>query len=228
MSVSGTTGLPPASPPMDFGRSFTFIFRDPRWLNKTLIGGLFYLAGFFLIGYVFILGYLAQLVRNVIAGVETPLPEWNDLGEFFKDGLKLMVVGFGYMLPIFLLTALIIIPAVLLESSNHGQFSGAFAGCAVVLIIPFSLVISVILPAAALRCIVLQNISAAFDLRAVFAFVRENAGNYLMAVVIYFVAGFLAQFGVLLLCVGVVFTAFLALVVAAHAFGQVWVAARTQ
>ena len=226
-----TDSAPPTSGPsqMDFGRSFTFIFNDPRWLNKTLIGGLFYIAGFFLIGYVFILGYLARLVRNVIDGVENPLPEWDDLGGYFADGLKLIVVGFVYMLPIILLTALLIIPAVLLGTDNRtGDLSGAFAGCVVLLILPFSFLISAILPAAALRCIVLRKVSAAFDIPAVLRFVRDNAGNYLMAVAIYFVAGFAAQFGVILLCVGVVFTAFLALAVSAHAFAQVWSASRAR
>ena len=229
MTVTDTTPPTSGPPQMDFGRSFTFIFNDPRWLNKTLIGGLFYLAGFFLIGYVFILGYLARLVRNVIAGVQHPLPEWDDLGEYFGDGLKLIVVGFGYMLPIIILTALLIIPAVMLGMDNRtGDLSGVFASCVVLLILPVSFLISVILPAAALRCIVLGKVSAAFDIRAVLGFVRENVGNYLMAIAIYFVAGFAAQFGVILLCVGVVFTAFLALAVAAHAFGQVWIGSRVR
>ena len=71
---------PPPAPPLttppaaqlDFAKPFTFVFEDPRWLNKILIGGLFYLAGFLVIGWFFILGYVARLTRNVVGGVAQP------------------------------------------------------------------------------------------------------------------------------------------------------------
>src|SRR5688572_22503611 len=83
--VNPPTGLPPSGVPpgqFDFGSPFTYVFDDPRWAQKVLVGGLFYLAGFFIIGWFFLLGYVAQTTRNVIAGVQRPLPEWEDLGGF--------------------------------------------------------------------------------------------------------------------------------------------------
>src|SRR5256885_15302463 len=82
----------PASPAFDFIQPFAFVFQDERWVTKVLLGGLFYLAGFFIVGIFFILGYCARLARNVIAGVEKPLPEWDDLGVYFTDGVKVFCV----------------------------------------------------------------------------------------------------------------------------------------
>src|SRR5437870_5119108 len=79
----------PGTPQFDFAKPFTYVFDDPRWLQKILIGGLFYLAGVVLVGWFFILGYVAQVTRNVIAGMTHPLPEWDDLGSFFSEGLRI-------------------------------------------------------------------------------------------------------------------------------------------
>ena len=98
---------PPPAPPaptapagFDFVRPFAFVFDDPRWLPKILVGGLFYLLGFLLIGFFFIMGYQARLARNVIAGVQNPLPEWDDLGEYFGEGLRLIGVVLVWIIPL--------------------------------------------------------------------------------------------------------------------------------
>jgi hypothetical protein len=62
----------------------------------------------------------------------------------------------------------------------------------------------------------------AFKFAKIWGFIRGNIGNYLLAFVVWLVARFAAGFGVILLCVGVIFTAFWALCVAAYAFGQVY------
>src|SRR5438552_19150065 len=58
-----STAAPPPPPPrsttpaFDFIQPFAFTFQDERWLQKVLIGGLFYIAAFFLVGVFFIMGY---------------------------------------------------------------------------------------------------------------------------------------------------------------------------
>jgi len=45
---------PPSSPPpkagFDFVKPFAFVFEDARWINKVLMGGVFQLLSFMLIG----------------------------------------------------------------------------------------------------------------------------------------------------------------------------------
>src|SRR5205823_9274962 len=80
VSPSVTTTPPPPPPPqrpaqtLDFVRPFAFTFEAPEWVQKILLGGVFVLASVVLIGVFFVYGYLARLVRNVIAGNPQPLP----------------------------------------------------------------------------------------------------------------------------------------------------------
>ena len=229
-----TAPPPPPAPPApagyDFVRPFAFVFDDPRWLPKILIGGLFYLLGFLLIGFVFILGYQARLARNVIAGLQHPLPEWDELGEFFAEGLRLLGVVFVWMLPIFILTMFFIVPGAILSEANNETLEAA-GGCVVAgvwcLMVPLSLAVTFFLPASLLMAVVERRFGAAFEFDRIWPFIRKNIGDYLLAVVIYFVARFAGGLGIILLCVGVLFTAFWAMCVTTYAFAQVWVRART-
>ncbi len=224
---------PPAAPPtppssgraFDFGKPFTFVFDDPRWMQKILMGGLFYLAAMVIVGWFFILGYLAQMVRNVIRGDANPLPEWENLGEFFNEGLRLAGVALCWILPIVVVVVLFVVPIVVfgaVDSEVMNDFGGGLAGCMACLIVPLSLAITFFMPASLLFAMVEKRFGAAFELRRLWPFIKANIGNYLLAIVVYLIARTLGGFGVILLCVGVVFTAFWALLITFHAFAQVY------
>lgn len=218
---------PPASAPasFDFVKPFAFTFEDPRWINKVLIGGLFYLLAFLIVGIFFIFGYLARLARNVIAGVAHPLPEWDDLGEYFAEGLRLFGVVLLWMLPVFALVAVFIIPSIVASQMDNEalrNISGCMTGAMWCLVFPLSLAVTIFLPAALLFTVVERRFGAAFEFGRIWAFIKANIGDYLLAIVIYFVARFLAGFGIVLLCIGVIFTAFWALLITTYAFAQVY------
>lgn len=215
----------PAAPQFDFGKPFTYVFDDPRWLQKVLIGGLFYLAGFLLIGWFFLLGYMARVIRNVIAGAAVPLPEWDDLGGFFADGLRLVGVGLVYILPPMVLFLSIMIPAGILGGiDNQGAqaIGSTLAGCLSCLFVPLAFAMIFFLPGSLLFAVVEQRFGAAFEFGRIWVFIRANIGNYLLAVVVYLIARFLGGFGIALLCIGVIFTGFWSLLITAHAFAQVY------
>ena len=81
---------------------FTFPFRDPRWKEKFLIGSGLTLAGSFIpiVPILATLGYSARLAR---AGADNSdaaqLPEWDDWGDLFIDGLRQFGAFFLLMLP---------------------------------------------------------------------------------------------------------------------------------
>lgn len=213
----------PGAPQFDFGKPFTYVFDDPRWLQKILIGGLFYLASFLLVGWFFILGYVARVVRNIIADVKLPLPEWEDLGGFFNEGVRLFAISLIYALPIVLMVSVMIPASILGEADNSAlQALGSVAGCVACLFIPFMLVTMFFLPAALLFAVVEQRFGAAFELGRLWPFVRANIGNYLLAIVIHIIAQHLGGFGIALLCIGVVFTGFWSFLITAHGFAQVY------
>ncbi len=223
---------PPPSPSdakasFDFVKPFAFVFEDARWLNKVLIGGLFQLLAMMLIGIPFLLGYLAKMIRNVIAGDPLPLPEWDDLGEKFTEGLRLVGVGFVYILPLFVLIGIFVIPAAILGTiSQHTNSDFDPAGCVVAgmwcLIFPISLAYMFWMPAAMLHAVVEQRFGAAFEFGRIKNFIVDNIGNYLLSIVILFVARVAASLGLILFCIGIVFTAFWGMLVTFYAFAQTW------
>ena len=215
----------PATSGFDFARPFTFTFEDPRWVQKVLLGGLFTLASVFIIGAFFLYGYLARLVRNVIAGVERPLPEWDDLGEYFSEGVRLFCVALVYMLPLLALVLLFIVPSIIAQSADNDvlrNVGGGMAACVWCIIFPLSLAMAIWLPGAMLFAIVERRFGAAFEFAQIAAFIKGNVGNYLLAFVVWLVVRMIVPFGFILLCVGIVFTTFWSFVVAGYAFGQVW------
>ncbi len=190
-----------------------------------LLGGLFVLASFLIIGIFFVYGYLARLVRNVINAEQFPLPEWDDLGEFFTEGVKLFVVGVVYAIPLAVIVGVLIVPTMILGAGDNEAartIGGIAASVIWCLIFPLSLAFALWMPAALLMVIVTGQFSAAFDFSHIFGFIRANVGNYILAFVVWLVARFAASLGLLLLCVGVVFTVFWAFTVAAYAFGQTY------
>lgn len=208
-------------------KPFAFVFEDARWLNKVLIGGLFQLLAFMLVGIPFLLGYLARMIRNVVAGDPVPLPEWDDLGDKFTEGLRLLGVGLVYVLPLFVLIGLCVIPAVIVGGLSHHMDSDFDpAGCMVAgmwcLIFPISLAYMFWMPAALLHAVVDESFGAAFDFGRIRRFIANNIGNYLLSIVILFVARVAASLGMILFCIGIVFTMFWGMLVTFYAFAQTW------
>ncbi|MDX1582784.1 MAG: DUF4013 domain-containing protein [Thermoanaerobaculia bacterium] len=216
---------PPAGPrtnKFDLGKAFTFAFQDPRWLEKILIGGLFWIATFLIVGWFFIFGYMARLVRGIVAGVDDRLPEWNDLGEMFTEGLKLCIVAIVWYIPIILVMAPLLVWAIIFDEMGSPHLSEMFAGCMVLIIVPLALVISFVLPAALVRAAIYRTVGAGLAIGPVFAFVRDNFVNFLLSFIVYLAANFIGQMGIVIFCIGVFFTSFWGLAVASHAYGQTW------
>jgi hypothetical protein len=224
-----TTPAPAGS--VDFGRSFTFVTEDPEWVKKILIGGVFALACVLLVGVPFVLGYFSRTLRNVVAGQPRPLPDWDDLGGLFNEGLRLTAVYLLYTLGVVAAVAalgcLLAVPFMLFSSAG-GHVGDAFAALGGLGIVAFyglvmvgSLALAVYLPAALARSALRGTVSDGFAGREILGFIQANLANYLIALVIYLLASFLSQFGILLCCVGIFPAAFWSYMVLAVALGQV-------
>ena len=189
------------------------------------------LASIFIIGAFFVYGYLAKLARNVIAGEQYPLPEWDDLGEFFSEGLRLFGVALVYMLPFIVLMFIFIVPSIIAEAADNDamrNIGGGMAACVWCIIFPLGLAMALWLPAALMFAAVERRFGAAFEFAQIAAFIKANIGNYLLAFVVWLVVRMIVPFGMILLCVGIFLTSFWSLVVAAYSFGQVWRLAPTR
>jgi len=228
-----STALPVPSGSVDFGRAFTSVTENPDWIKKVLVGGAFTLLSSVLVGIPFVLGYFARTLRNVVDGAPRPLPEWDDLGGLFTEGLRLTAVYLVYALGVAVvcggLGCALMMPAMLLGGARTSEFDpsqavGAVSGLAMVALYAIfmlaSLAMALYLPAAIARAALRGTVGDGFGWRAIVAFIKANPGNYLLSLVVYLAASLLAQFGVVLCCVGIFPAVFWSYLVLAHALGQ--------
>jgi hypothetical protein len=225
-----SSAAPAPTGTVDFGRSFTFVTEDPEWVKKILIGGLFAIACLLLVGVPFVLGYFSRTLRNVVAGEPRPMPEWEDLGGLFSEGLRLTAVYLLYTLGIVAVLAafgcVLALPLTLLSGSGArpSEALGLLGGLGIValygVLMLVSLALAVYLPAALARSALRGTVADGFAWREVLGFIRANLGNYLLTLVIYLLASFLSQLGMVLCCVGIFPAAFWGYMVLAAALGQ--------
>ncbi len=229
-----TASAAPAGPAtIDFAQCLRFVIKDPEWIKKVLIGGLFTLLSCLIVGAFFVAGYWARLVKRVAAGEARPLPDWDDLGGIFGDGLRIVGLYFIYTLGAGLIVGIPAGAGVLLlisagaaagRSEDAGGAVAALGGLGLTglyaLFLILMLALSLYLPAAFVRVILKDDFGAGFAFRETLAFIRANLGNYALSLVLYLLASFVAQFGVLLCCVGVFPIAFWGYCVLGFALGE--------
>ncbi len=82
---------------VDLQKPFYYQFDDTQWLTKLGVGALISLVPILNFA---VAGYAVQIVRNVAASAPEPLPNWDDLGAKFRDGLLLALAALVYAIPI--------------------------------------------------------------------------------------------------------------------------------
>jgi hypothetical protein len=157
-----------------------------------------------------------------------PLPEWDDLGGIFQDGLAPVGAYLCYGLVATLVPGSIGC-VIGLAAGGLGSAGSSEAGEAAValglvafygLALLVGLAMMLFVPAAFTRMVLQERFSAAFEFGEIFAYIKRNAGNYLLAVLAYFIASMISQFGILLLCIGIFPAAFWSYVVLAWSLGE--------
>ena len=224
---------------MDFGRSFTFMTEDPQWINKLLIAGVMLLAGvllsFIIVGIVPLLifaGYMVELLQNTASGNPQPLPEWNDFGTKLMKGLHVAAIGIVYALPLILFACCQFVLGIAIGGAKGGTNAqpnetlatlstlvGLCFGCFAAV---YGIVLAVVTPAAITQYAVTGQLPAAFRFSEVIAYIRNNASNYIVAILLGIVAGFVAQFGIIACVIGLFVTAPWAQFVQYHLYGEVY------
>ncbi len=190
----------------NLGRAFNFMFEDPEWLQKILIGGCFVLLCCILIGVPFVLGYMLLVVKNTAEGRPLPLPRWDNLGEKFTSGLMFFIVILLWTIPLAVIYfILIFIPCI-----------GWLAIAAI------NILVALIRPYIAARFALSGNISDAFDFPGIIAFFSQNVVNLLLVFVMSIVFMVLAGLGIIALGVGILFTLFWAYLGMAFLAGELY------
>jgi len=222
---------------MDYGKSFTFVFDDPRWITKIAIGtGLILVSsllsviligvlGFFILG-----GYSIRLLQNVRDGDDTPLPEWDDWGGDFMRGLKYAVVGIIWALPMIIFVLPMIIGGAISDGNGGASFLGGLimvgAGCLMFL---YGLFVALAAPGFTIAYSGDERINSGLQFTEIWHWTQSNIGQVIVAVLVVLLAQFVITMvgsivGAVLCLVGMAITIPLASLAVSifqhHVYGQ--------
>lgn len=222
---------------MDIGKAFTFIFEDPDWLKKAAIG-----VGLLLVGMIFapvliglvplmmITGYTVILIRNVMDGVEQPLPEWEDWGELFMLGLKLSLIQLIWAIPLIILSVGSSLPGALAENSDVQGLLITLSACCGCLSFLVGIVYALLEPVIAFQFARTGEFASGFEFGKIFGLLRDNIGSVIVAVIIASVAAIILLIlglivGIIAVVIGLIVTFPAAVLwgelIGAHLYGQV-------
>ncbi len=221
---------------MDIGKAFTFVFEDEDWIVKILIAAAILLVGILfswmlaiplILAAALLSGYSVEITRRVIHGNPQTLPEWEDWGALIADGLKVIVIGIVYALPIILVSICLGIPIGIFAEEAEGLSSllSVLLSCLSFL---WGIVVSLLLPAAIAFYAAQDELGAAFRFGEVFAFVRDNLKTYLITFLMSWVAEFVGGLGSIVCGVGLLVTAPYGWMVTGHLYGQAYLEASGQ
>lgn len=214
----------------DLTRAFRFVFDDPNWLGKILVGALFTFLSLFFVGSFWVMGYLVRVVRQTLDASRPPLPEWDDLGGIFRDGVRAVVVCVSHLVPLAAAGALLglaLAGAIQLVQRTENLPAPGEVMLLLVLVtgyVLFALVtlgVLLFLPAGFLRFVLEDRLKAAFEGRETWEFLRRNLRPYGLALLAFLGASFLAQLGIFLCGVGLFPAAFWSVCVLGYGLGEV-------
>ena len=179
-----------------------FPFHGQKWGVKLVIGSALGFANFIvpLVPFVPVYGYYMRIMKGILLDGEDPrMPEWNDWGNLFLDGIRLFGAVLLYMLPGLLLILIgyglffvpyftTIISSVNFNSANpdlaplYGSMLAMFAGTPMMLL-GFALTfgVSLIIPPAISHMVIRGEFMAAFRIKEWWPVLKVNFSGFLLS-----------------------------------------------
>ena len=228
---------------MDIGKSFSYQFEDKQWITKLGLGALISLVPILNVA---LTGYMVGIIRNVTADAREPLPNWDNLGQQFRDGLILAAASLVYAAPLLIVVCLplgfLALPGVVSQYNNWQEVGRSIAGaggvlfaCLFCLFSLYILLFSIIHPVIFVIFSREGTFASCFKLTEIFRILSLNARPFftiwLVTIIGSFAVGLLVAFANLVLglipCLGWIASLLLGLSSAmyiitldAHLFGQ--------
>lgn len=182
---------------MDVGKSFSYISEDDQWVKKLGIGAL---IGMIPILNFAAMGYQVQIARNVVQGEERPLPAWDEFGQIFMDGLRVVAAMMLYVLPLMLIYGCLAgaVVAFSLSLDSGALDPAAMTGetfpaviitmfsLSMLCLMPYSLILWGLYPLFFIQIARRESVKACFDFREMIALLRSQPVDYLIVLAITF------------------------------------------
>ncbi|NMA27083.1 MAG: DUF4013 domain-containing protein [Burkholderiales bacterium] len=201
---------------MDISRAFSYPRNDPRWFGKLLSLGL---ISIFPIVNLIGMGYMVEALRRVARGDEATLPEWDNYGGYFMDGLRVTVTYMVYALPLLLVIG-VLLGVVIASGNDEARGMGLLSMLANLFQMFWQFLLWVVWPALLLQVAFREGWAVGFDFAAMMSNITRNIGAYVMVLVMTVAFGILGTLGILACGVGILITGPYAQMCMAHLFGQ--------
>ena len=210
----------------DIGRAFAFPFKDPQWFVKFLIGCLMCMLAVLGIGFFILAGYFIQITQRAMRNEERALPDWGGIGQKLVLGIKIVIVYLVYLLPVILLMIPLFPLAILTDRPEAvdivGLFSLVYFFGFVLIIVPYSIALTIASPIINYRFALNESIGDALDVGAIIKDFGKNWQNVLVVVLITIGIQSFAWIGVVLFIIGVLFTVLYSYMVPAYLSGMLY------
>jgi Protein of unknown function (DUF4013) len=197
------------------GDAFSYVFRDPQWATKILVQGLITLIP--IVGPIATWGWMLVTIDNLRQGRQELAPYGFHLSRGVQLFVPLLVWGIVLSIPAIILGILAGATAAAAIDPNTGEVTQS--GTAVVFNLLGGLwrlieglLIAFLLPSL-LSVVSRGGMGAGFQLGQIFGLAFRNVGTSLMAMLLVIVAYFIGGIGVVLCCIGIIFTYPLALAI---------------
>jgi hypothetical protein len=208
---------------MDFGLAFSFPFQDEKWIEKILIAAVISIIP--IIGWFALLGWSIEIGRRVINGEKQVLADWSDFGGLLTLGFKAWLAALVFSIPLIIVW----IPVGIFTGvvgSTDGDAAAAIitlvSFCMICLTFSYSIALLFALPASYGRLAATDGLGESLNVKALWTIVSNAPSAYLIVLLGYIVAGFIASLGSILCLVGVFLTTAYSLAVEGHLLGQAY------
>ncbi len=212
---------------MNFGLSFSYIFEDQDWFKKMLLPALCLLIP--VVGWMVTVGWALKVTRNVIDGVEKPLPD-IDFGNDILRGFFAFLISFVYSLPVTLITSIGgWVDGWQMFNNDMAMWGyGIFTGVFGLIAFLAGLVTSFLSMGAIANYITKDDFGAAFRLGEVWKMLMDNIGDWvIVAFGSVLAVGIIGPLGTVACVIGVILTMTFGVAAMGHLMGQAVVRSQT-
>jgi hypothetical protein len=151
-------------------------------MTAVLVGGIVIALSFLVIGLPFFLGYITRCMKEIVQG-NGVMPQWDDIGQMFVDGVRMTMVFFAYVIIYCIIGLVPAVPVIVFYLTNAVLLLSISL---VIMALTLALVASVFGVVFFASWAIYANtgsVRKAINVRRVIEFVSFNPSGYLVSIV---------------------------------------------